>query len=105
MGVKYVEEVNFEDEVAGELPLIVDFYADWCAPCRAISPILEKLAEKYEGNVQVIKVDVQQNKELAMQYKVSAIPYIISILDGKVIASLVGNKPDALEEMFQKFSG
>lgn len=105
MGAIYVEELDFEEEVAGETPLIVDFYADWCGPCRAISPILDKLADKYEGNVKVIKVNVQQNKELAMKYKVSTIPYIVSILDGKVVGSIVGNKPDALEELFQKFSG
>lgn len=104
MGVMYIEDLDLDSELAGSIPLIVDFYADWCGPCRAISPILGKLADKYEGAVKVVKVDIQENKELARQYGVSSIPYIVSLVNGKVADSIIGNKPHELEEMFHKLS-
>lgn len=78
----------------------VDFYADWCGPCKMLAPELEKLAEAYEGKVKVIKVNVDKEQELAMQYRVSSIPALFVLKDGAVVNSSLGYRPyPALEAM------
>ena len=90
---------NFEEEVLkSEIPVIVDFWATWCGPCRMVGPIVAKIAEKYEGKIKVGKVNVDDEPEIASQYGVSAIPTIVRIEGGEVVKTSLGYLPqDALE--------
>jgi thioredoxin 1 len=88
---KTVTAFNFQDEVvASATPVIVDFYADWCGPCRMLGPVLDKVATTYEGKVKVVKVNVDQDPELAMQYRVSSIPKLVFIHQGQVVGQTEG---------------
>jgi thioredoxin 1 len=82
---------NFEEKVlsSGKVA-VVDFWAQWCGPCRAIAPIIEELADEYAGSALVGKVDVDANQELAMQYSIRSIPTILILKDGEVVEKHVG---------------
>lgn len=81
---------NFAQEVAGELPVVVDFWAPWCGPCRSQTPILEQFAEKYAGKVKVCKVNTDQNQELCMQFGIMSIPTILVFHNGEMTGKAVG---------------
>ena len=81
---------NFAQEVAGDLPVVVDFWAPWCGPCRSQTPILEQFAEKYAGKVKVCKVNTDQNQELCMQFGIMSIPTIIVFHNGEMTGKAVG---------------
>jgi len=82
---------NFENEVIkSDVPVIVDFWAAWCGPCRMIAPVLDELAETYAGKVKIGKVNVDENRELAGRYRVMSIPTILMIKDGEVVNQQVG---------------
>ncbi|GAB1482175.1 thioredoxin [Treponema sp.] len=86
--------LNYEEEVLkSTIPVLVDFWAEWCMPCKMISPILEQIATEYEGKVKVAKVNVDQEGELAGQFNVVSIPTIILFKDGKVLRQKVGAIP------------
>lgn len=82
---------NFNDTVlnSGKVA-VVDFWAQWCGPCRAIAPIIEELADEYAGKALIGKVDVDSNQELAMQYSIRSIPTILIVKDGQVVDKHVG---------------
>jgi thioredoxin len=88
----------------GEKPCLIDFYADWCAPCRITSPILEDLAKQYAGEINVYKIDIEKEQELAAVFGVQSIPtFLFCPLDGKpTISSGIANTPDATRQMFIK---
>jgi thioredoxin 1 len=88
-----VTDANF-DEVLRNHPLVlVDFWAEWCAPCRKIAPILEELAQEYEGKLLVAKLDVDENPKTAMRYRVMSIPTVILFKNGQPVEVLVGAQP------------
>ena len=93
---------NFESLKKGDLPLVVDFWATWCGPCRMIAPIVAKLAEKYDGKIVVGKCDVEENDDLAAEFGIRNIPTILFFKDGEVVDKMVGAQSEAkLEEKFQ----
>ncbi|MBP5670391.1 MAG: thioredoxin [Lachnospiraceae bacterium] len=82
---------NFEEEVVNSsVPVLVDFYADWCGPCKMMGPVVEKLAEEYEGKAKVGKVNVDDEEELAARFNVMSIPFFAVIKDGKLVDSSLG---------------
>ena len=95
---------NFEKEVLqSELPVLVDFYADWCGPCKMMAPIVEGLAQGYDGKVKVGKLNIDDEMEIAQQYRVMSIPTFILFKDGKAVETSVGAmSKDELESKLQK---
>ena len=91
---------DFESEVLqSEHPVIVDFWADWCGPCHLVSPVLEQIAEERAGELRVVKVNVEEQPELAMRYGVRSLPTIVLFRDGKPSAAAIGARPKkALEK-------
>ena len=86
-----VTKENFTSEVLGNDKLVlVDFWAEWCGPCKQIAPRLEELAEKYSENLNVCKVDVDANRDLALEYNVSSIPSLMIFKGGEMVDSLIG---------------
>ena len=100
MEVKITNE-NFESLKSGNLPLVVDFWATWCGPCRMIAPIVEELANEYDGKIAVGKCDVEECDDLAAEYSIRNIPTILFFKDGKVVDKLVGSvSKTKLQEKF-----
>jgi thioredoxin 1 len=91
---------TFEREVlASEQPVIVDFWADWCAPCHLISPVLDEIAAEHAGKLRLVKVNVDEEVELAQRYGIQSIPTIVLFRDGRPTAAAVGAQPKkALEQ-------
>lgn len=84
-------DANFQEEaLKSSLPVVVDFWAAWCGPCRMIAPIIEELATQYEGKVKVGKLDVDENQQTAINYGVRSIPTVLFIKDGKVVDQIIG---------------
>ncbi|MCS7192507.1 MAG: thioredoxin [Armatimonadetes bacterium] len=91
MGVFVVNKTNFEKEVLqSDIPVLVDFWAVWCVPCRMIAPIVERLAEKYAGKLKVAKLDVDENQEIAIRYQVMSIPTLLFFKNGQVVDRVIG---------------
>jgi thioredoxin 1 len=85
---------NFEQEVVKSAqPVLVDFWAPWCGPCRMIGPVIEELAKEYAGKVKVCKLNTDEAQDIAAKYQISAIPTILLFKDGKVVQQLVGLQP------------
>ena len=94
---------NFENEVMkSDIPVLIDFWAPWCGPCRMMGPIIEQLAEEYEGKAKVGKVNVDEEGELSQAFGVMSIPTIVLVKDGKVVKQAVGARPKTeVEAMLQ----
>ena len=97
-----ISSKNFENLKNGDMPLVVDFWATWCGPCRLIAPVIAKLAEKYDGKIVVGKCDVEDNEDLASEFGIRNIPTILFFKGGQVVDKLVGAQGEAvLDAKFQ----
>ena len=97
-----ITQENFESLKNGDLPLVVDFWATWCGPCRIVAPIIAELAEEYDGKLAVGKCDVEENEELAVEFGIRNIPTILFFKGGQVVDKLIGAQPKAkIEEKIQ----
>ncbi len=93
---------NFERLKNGAQPLVVDFWATWCGPCRMVGPVISELAKEYDGKITVGKCDVEECEDLAMEFGIRNIPTIIFIKDGQVVDKIVGAQSKAkLQEKFE----
>lgn len=97
-------EENFQKEVLESVvPVMVDFYADWCGPCKMVSPIVEQLAEEYTGALKVGKVNVDENMNLASQYRIMSIPAILFFKNGEIADQIIGAVPK--QQLIDKIEG
>ena len=94
---------NFENEVLkSDIPVIVDFWADWCGPCKMLGPVIAELAEEYEGRVKVGKINVDEEQELAVKFNVMSIPMVVKFENGEAVASSIGfRSKEQLESLLE----
>ncbi len=98
-----VTEQNFEQEVLqSELPVLVDFWAEWCQPCKRIAPIVEELAQEYDGRLKVAKCDVDANPQLPGRFNIMGIPTLILFKNGQPVETIVGLRPKSYFEQVLK---
>ncbi|MGI8575537.1 MAG: thioredoxin [Egibacteraceae bacterium] len=103
MVTRDVTEASFDQDVvraSATRPVVVDFWAAWCGPCRQLSPLLERMAERYAGQIDVVKVDVDANTQLAARYRVQGIPAVKAFRDGKMVSEFVGLQPEVAIDRF-----
>jgi len=101
--VKHVTKNDFDTEIKDGV-VVVDFAATWCGPCKMLGPILEDLSGEYEGKIKFLKVDVDDDADLAMQYKISSVPALIAFKNGEVIDKQIGLKQkDDLMDIFDEY--
>jgi len=95
--VSHIQGADFEKEVLrSEVPTVVDFYADWCGPCRMVSPVIENLSKEYAGKVKFVKVNTDESPEIAMKFDIMSIPTIMVFKNGQVSSRTVGAGPAAM---------
>ena len=90
----HIGSEKFEDEVIrSNTPVLVDFYADWCGPCRLIEPVIERLSQEYAGKVKFVKIDTDANQDLAMRFEIMSIPTVMLFKGGKLKERIIGAAP------------
>lgn len=100
--MKNITSQELENLIQGEKTVFCDFWASWCAPCRMLAPVFEKIAEKYEGQAEFVKINVDEEEASAIKYRVSSIPNIIAFKHGAVKANSLGFVPQEMLENFVK---
>ncbi|BAS28367.1 thioredoxin [Limnochorda pilosa] len=102
----HVSDGDFEEQVLrSDLPVLVDFWADWCMPCRAIAPVVERMAQEYAGRLRVAKLDVDANPEIAARYGVMSIPTLLLFRGGQEVHRHVGSRVQGLREQVEAHLG
>jgi thioredoxin 1 len=93
----HLQSKDFEQEVVrSQVPTVVDFYADWCGPCRMVSPIIEKLSQEYAGRAKFVKINTDESPDLAEKYGIMSIPTVMIFKNGQVASSTIGAGPAAM---------
>ena len=96
MGAKIVTDATFADEVLlSDKPVLVDFWAEWCGPCKMVAPVLEEIAAENADKITIAKVNIDENPEIARRYQIMSIPTMSVFAQGEVVKSIVGAKPKA----------
>ena len=105
--VTHVTDATFDEQVIqSEVPVLVDFWAPWCGPCRMVAPVLEQIAEKYQGRAKVVKVNVDEEQRVAGQMGVRSIPTIALFHNGRAVETVAGARPaEALSRILDKHLG
>ena len=94
-----ITETQFTDEVLNsDKPVLVDFWAEWCGPCRALAPVMESLSQDYDGRAKIAKLDVDSNQQIAMQFGIRSIPTVMLFDKGQVVDTFIGVQPKAAYE-------
>ncbi len=91
-----ITDANFEEIIASDKPILVDFWAEWCGPCRMIGPIVEELANEYEGKAVIAKVDVDSNPNVSAKFGIRSIPTLLVFKNGEIVDKQVGAVPKAV---------
>lgn len=100
MAILHITDENFEEEVLqASVPVLIDYWADWCGPCRMLAPTIEELEKEYRGKIHVCKIDIDQQPTLALTHRIMSIPTICIYVNGKEVKRLIGlqDKPDLVE--------
>ena len=100
--VKHISGKELESLLSAGKPVVCDFWANWCGPCRMLAPVFEATAEKFEGQAEFVKVNVDEEMDAAVHYGISSIPNVLAIKKGQVIDSNLGFVPQAMLEKFVK---
>ncbi|MBM3719747.1 MAG: thioredoxin [Actinobacteria bacterium] len=94
MATEKVTSANFKSVVLeSKVPVVVDFWAEWCGPCRAVAPVLEEISNEYSSKIKIVKINTDEEPQLAMQYGVSSIPNMSVFQSGEVVKAIIGAKP------------
>ena len=106
MAALHLNEENFEQEVIkSEIPVLVDFWAEWCGPCKMVGPTIEKLSEEYKGKVKIAKLDVDSNQNIAAKYSIQSIPTMMIFVKGQVVDGMMGAQPEsAIKSRLDKYA-
>ena len=91
--VREATDDNFTEELAGDVPVLVDFWAPWCGPCRMVAPMVEEIARKYAGRLKVVKLNVDEGPQVASKYRIQGIPTLGIFKDGELVNQIVGAVP------------
>lgn len=94
--MKEITDATFKEEVfESDIPVVVDFWATWCGPCKMVAPVMDELDKQYEGKIKFTKLNVDDNPSTSMQFGIASIPTIMVVKDGKVVQKVVGFRPKA----------
>ncbi len=103
MPLTEINDSNFDNEIAGATPVLVDFWAPWCGPCRMLGPVMEQLATEYAGKVKIVKLNTDDNQQTAVKFGIMSIPTVILFKNGQPVDKTLGALPkDHFKQMLEK---